>query len=144
MCQIDFKYKLKFNANLCAFKDQESMVNDWSRLGWGSTGSSGVCCELQLACPKGDSQHSASAGYCRLEMWESWCQFFWPFRRNQKYGFSCEIPRFFHYCVCQQSVCCPLIIPQPQAFSIWSFWKQGLCRLSWLLHGRREGKTALS
>ena len=59
-----FKYKLKFNANFYAFNDQESTVNDYRRLGWGATGSSGVCDELQHDCTKGDSHHSASAEYC--------------------------------------------------------------------------------
>lgn len=63
MFQNHFKYKLKFSANFCGFKDQEGTVNDYRRLGQGSTGSSGVYDEPQGDYTKGDSHHSASAEY---------------------------------------------------------------------------------
>lgn len=142
MCQIHFKYKLKVNANLSAFKDQASLVNDWSRLGWGSTGGSEVC-------PKGDGHRPASAEYGRCENGAANSSDLSGEARNM--DFEVTFPDFFflNYSVSQQSVCCPFIIPPPQTYSIRSLWerlvfKQGLCQFCWLWRGRREGKITSS
>ena len=148
MCPNHFKYRLKFNANFCAFKDQESTVNDCRRLGWGSTGSSGVCDEPQRACTKGDSRHSASAEYCLWRCGNGDANSSDLSGEARNMDFHVKFPRFLNYCVCPQSVCCPFIIPRPQAFSMRSCWErpgfeQGLYQHCWLWHERREGKTAL-